>query len=217
MKPAVLCEKGGSGNNRCARLHSGEAAERDFFAPSFCLGATRPETENEAVACSDAESWVSLAVASRKAVTVESKLDQLGIKRYLPSVFTAHCRQLDASLSRCMCQLSYKASCNIYGKDTKNNHRRGEEAGDQLGFGVSRPFPASVQAEDGVLQEDRELAGHQVQVTGVGIFEQIGVLDKVMLEEVLAYTLVQLLYQPQKGFGEAAPILGAWVFFTRPE
>lgn len=53
IKPAVLCEKGGSGNNRCARLHSGEAAERDVFAPSFCLGATRPETENEAFACSD--------------------------------------------------------------------------------------------------------------------------------------------------------------------
>ena len=116
-----------------------------------------------------------------------------------------------------MCQLSYKASCNIYWKDTKNNHRWGEEAGDQLKVGVGRPFPALVQAEDGVLQEDCELAGHQVQVTGVGVFEQIGVLDKVMLEEVLAYTLVQLLYQPQKGFGEAVPILGAWVFFTRPE
>lgn len=89
--------------------------------------------------------------------------------------------------------------------------------GDQLRFGVRKPFPASVQAEDGVLQEDCELAGHQVQVTGVGIFEQIGVLDKVVLEEVLAYTLVQLLHQPQKGFGEAAPILRAWVFFTRPE
>lgn len=99
----------------------------------------------------------------------------------------------------------------------KNNHRRGKEAGDQLKVGVRRPFPALVQAEDGVLQEDCELAGHQVQVTGVGVFEQIGVLDKVMLEEVLAYTLVQLLYQPQKGFGEAVPILGAWVFFTRPE
>lgn len=38
-----------------------------------------------------------------------------------------------------------------------------------------------------------------------------------MLEEVLAYALVQLLHQPQEGFAEAAPILGAWVFFTRPE
>lgn len=78
-------------------------------------------------------------------------------------------------------------------------------------------MPALVQAENGVLQKDCKLAGHQVQVTGVGIFEQIGVLEKVVLEEVLAYTLVQLLYQPQKGFREAAPILGAWVFFTRPE
>lgn len=88
--------------------------------------------------------------------------------------------------------------------------------GDRLGVGV-RPLHALVQAENGVLQEDCKLAGHQVQVTGVGIFEQIGVLEKVMLKEVLAYTLVQLLYQPQKGFREAAPILGAWVFFTRPE
>lgn len=115
-----------------------------------------------------------------------------------------------------MCQLSYKASCNSYWKDTENNHRWGEELGDRLRVGV-RPLHALVQAENGVLQEDCELAGHQVQVTGVGIFEQIGVLEKVMLEEVLAYTLVQLLYQPQKGFREAAPILGAWVFFTRPE
>lgn len=105
----------------------------------------------------------------------------------------------------------------MYWKDTKNNRRWGEEVRDLLRVGVRRPFPALVQAEDGVLQEDRELAGHQVQVTGVGIFEQIGVLNKVMLEEVLAYTLVQLLHQPQEGFGEAAPILGAWVFFTRPE
>lgn len=115
-----------------------------------------------------------------------------------------------------MCQLSYKASCNSYWKDTENNHRWGEELGDRLGVGV-RPLHALVQAENGVLQEDCKLAGHQVQVTGVGIFEQIGVLEKVMLKEVLAYTLVQLLYQPQKGFREAAPILGAWVFFTRPE
>lgn len=98
-----------------------------------------------------------------------------------------------------------------------NNHKWGEEVRDQLRVGVRRSFPALIQAEDRVLQEDGELAGHQVQVTGVGIFEQIGVLDKVMLEEALAYTLVQLLHQPQKGFGEAAPILGAWVFFTRPE
>lgn len=78
-------------------------------------------------------------------------------------------------------------------------------------------MPALVQAENRFLQEDCELAGHKVQVTGIGIFEQIGVLEKVMLQEVLAYTLVQLLYQPQKGFREAAPIFGAWVFFTRPE
>lgn len=98
----------------------------------------------------------------------------------------------------------------------ENNHRWGEKVGDQLKAGV-RPLPALVQAENRVLQEDCKLAGHQVQVTGVSIFEQIGVLEKVMLEEVLAYTLVQLLYQPQKSFREAAPILGAWVFFTRPE
>lgn len=96
----------------------------------------------------------------------------------------------------------------------KNNHKWERR---WLRDGVRRPFPALVWAEDRVLQEDRKLAGHQVQVTGVGIFEQVGVLDKVMLEEVLAYTLVQLLYQSQKGFGEAAPILGAWVLFTRPE
>lgn len=130
------------------------AAEQEFFALSFCSGATRLETENKAVVCSDTESWVSLAVASRQAVTVESKLDQLGIKRYLPSVFTAHCCQLDTSLSRCMCQVFYKASCNIYWKDTKNNHRWGEEVRDQLRVGVRRSFPALLQAEDRVLQED---------------------------------------------------------------
>lgn len=47
------CEKGGGSNNTCARLHSWSAAGWDFFAPSFCLGATRLETENKAVACSD--------------------------------------------------------------------------------------------------------------------------------------------------------------------
>lgn len=58
-----------------------EAAERDSFMLPFSLVPQdwRHRTR-QLPALTDTQSWVSLAAASRQAVTVESKLDQLGIK-----------------------------------------------------------------------------------------------------------------------------------------
>lgn len=82
---------------------------------------------------------------------------------------------------------------------------------------ASQVGAASGQAHLGVLQEENQFLGHGVQLARAGILEEVALAHKIVLQKVLAHTLVQLPYEAQEGFAECLPVLQVGVFLTGPE
>lgn len=83
--------------------------------------------------------------------------------------------------------------------------------------GSPRQGQPSGQADLGVLQEEGQFLGYGVQLAGVSVLEEVALWDEVVLQEVLAHTLVQLPHQAQEGFVEHLPVLQVGMLLASPK
>lgn len=76
---------------------------------------------------------------------------------------------------------------------------------------------ASGLTELGALQKEGQPLGHSVQVARACVPEEVAFPHKIVLQEVLAHTLVQFPHQAQEGFAEDPPVPQVGVFLASPK